>query len=142
MGTATDRPDPAPRTLGDLLYASPDEPRIAEQEWVDILRAIGAGDKTALRAIYDRSHPLVFTLIMCLTHDRATVEELTIDVYREVWRHASKHDPATATVLEWIMSEARLRAIEHVSSFQQRKCMHVSPHSKPRRALTAGWESR
>lgn len=142
MGIATDGPDPAPRTLGELLRASSNATHNSEQEWVELVRAIAAGDQSALRAVFDRSHWLAFTLIMHLTNDRATAEELTIGVYREVWRHASKHDPATATVLEWIMSEARLRAIEHVSSFPQRKCMHVSPQSKPRRALATGWESR
>jgi hypothetical protein len=110
--TATHQADPPQKTLGDLLFACPEAPHISEQEWVDIVRAIAAGDPTALRAIYDRTHRLAFTLIMRMTHDRAMSEELTIDVYHEVWRRAASYDPANGTVLGWIMHQARSRVLD------------------------------
>jgi hypothetical protein len=46
----------------------------------------------------------VFTLIVRITNDRETAEELMLDVFHDVWRRASTYDPAGATVLGWIMN--------------------------------------
>ena len=71
MSTAPAHVDSTPRYLGDVLFTDPDVPHIPEQEWVEIVRAIAAGDLTAVRAIYDRAHALVFALILRITDDRA-----------------------------------------------------------------------
>jgi len=110
--------DSTPRTLGDLLDAN--APRTPEQEWVDIVHAIAAGNETALRALYDRSHRLAFTLIMRIMQDAGTAEELTVDVFHDVWRRAAAYDPANGTVLGWIMNQARSRAIDRLR-FDSRK---------------------
>ena len=111
MSTATIRVDSTPRYLGDVLFTDPDVPHIPEQEWVEIVHAIAAGDHTAVRAIYDRSHAPVFALILRITDDREAAEALTADVFHDVWRQASSYDPAQETVLEWIMNQARAHAV-------------------------------
>ena len=57
---------------------------------------------------------------MRITANRETAEELTLDVFHDVWRRASRYDPADGTVLGWIMNQARSRAIDRVR-FEQRK---------------------
>src|ERR1044072_629900 len=47
-------------TLGELLYADQAKPRVSERDWRELIAAIAAGDQLALRALYDRSHRLVF----------------------------------------------------------------------------------
>jgi len=42
--------------------------------------------------------------MMRLTANRETAEELTVDVFHDVWRHASRYDAVTGTVLGWIMN--------------------------------------
>jgi RNA polymerase sigma-70 factor, ECF subfamily len=106
-------------TLGDLLYADPAKARVSEDEWVALVRAIAAGDQSALRSIYERTHRLVFTLTMRLTGNRATAEELTLDVLHDVWRRASQYDTANGSVVGWIMNQARSRAIDRLR-FEQR----------------------
>ena len=63
---------------------------------------------------------MVFTLIMRITANRETAEELTIDVFHDVWRRASRYDAANGTVLGWIMNQARSRAIDRLR-FESRK---------------------
>jgi RNA polymerase sigma-70 factor (ECF subfamily) len=109
----------SPPTLGDVLYARP-APRVPEQDWAALVHAIAAGDELALHALYERAHRLVFTLIMRLTVNRETAEELTIDVFHDVWRHASRYEAANGTVLGWIMNQARSRAIDRLR-FENRK---------------------
>jgi RNA polymerase sigma-70 factor (ECF subfamily) len=49
---------------------------------------------------------------MRIAANRETAEELTIDVFHEVWRRASLYNAANGTVLGWIMNQARSRAID------------------------------
>jgi RNA polymerase sigma-70 factor (ECF subfamily) len=115
-----ERREGATGTLGDLLYADDTRARGAEKDWVELVQSIAAGDQLALHALYERTHRLAFTLIMRITNDRQTAEELTLDVFHDVWRRASTYDPAGGTVLGWIMNQARSRAIDRLR-FEQRK---------------------
>src|ERR1041385_4626010 len=108
-----------PATLGDVLYAKSKAP-VAEQEWATLVQSIAAGDQLALHALYEMAHRIVFTLAMRITANRETAEELTVDVFHDVWRRASLYDPANGTVLGWIMNQARSRAIDRLR-FENRK---------------------
>jgi RNA polymerase sigma-70 factor, ECF subfamily len=108
-----ERKQQRPTTLGDVLYAKSKAP-VPEQDWATLVQSIAAGDQLALHALYERAHRLVFTLIMRITANRETAEELTIDVFHDVWRRASRYDPANGTVLGWIMNQTRSRAIDRL----------------------------
>jgi RNA polymerase sigma-70 factor (ECF subfamily) len=107
-------------TLGDVLYPDQGKPRVTEREWLDLVRSVAQGDQLALHALYERSHRPVFTLIMRITSNRETAEEVTLDVFHDVWRRASTYDPANGTVLGWIMNQARSRALDRLR-FEHRK---------------------
>lgn len=109
-----------PATLGSVLYARNVQPPVPESDWVGLVHAMAAGDQRALRDLYGRSHRLVFTLIMRIVRDAATAEELTVDVFHDLWRRASAYDPKNGTVLGWIMNQTRSRAIDRLR-FEQRK---------------------
>jgi RNA polymerase sigma-70 factor (ECF subfamily) len=117
--TATESAQQSPATLGDVLYANCKSP-VPELEWETLVLAIAAGDQLALHALYERTHRIVFTLMMRITANREAAEELTIDVFHDVWRRASRYDPANGTVLGWIMNQARSRAIDRLR-FDSRK---------------------
>ena len=108
------------RTLGELLYANQDHAPPSEEEWVRLVRSIAAGDQLALHSIYEQTHRIVFTLVARITNNRETAEEVTIDVFHDVWRRASTYDPANGSVVGWIMNQARSRAIDRLR-FEQRK---------------------
>jgi RNA polymerase sigma-70 factor, ECF subfamily len=116
---ADKRPQKSPATLGDVLYASAKAPT-PEQDWAALVQSIAAGDQLALHALYERAHRIVFTLVMRITANREIAEELTIDVFHDVWRSASRYDAANGTVLGWIMNQARSRAIDRLR-FESRK---------------------
>jgi RNA polymerase sigma-70 factor (ECF subfamily) len=123
------RHESAPRILGDLVYADEANAVPSEEAWVMLVRAIAAGDQLALHALYDRTHRVAFTLILRITNHRETAEEVTLDVFHDVWRRASGYDPASGTVLGWLMNQARSRAIDRVR-FEQRK-KRVPPPGEP-----------
>jgi RNA polymerase sigma-70 factor (ECF subfamily) len=115
---AKQTPD-TPATLGDVLYAKSRAP-VPEQEWATLVQSIAGGDQLALHSLYQRAHRIVFTLVMRITANREIAEELTIDVFHDVWRRASGYDPANGTVIAWIMNQARSRAIDRLR-FDNRK---------------------
>jgi RNA polymerase sigma-70 factor (ECF subfamily) len=107
------------KTLGDLLYADA-KPVVAEKDWVALVRSIAARDQLALRTLYDWTHRLVYTLSVRITGDPHAAEEVTLDVFHDVWRRAAAYDPAGGSVVGWIMNQARSRAIDRVR-FEQRQ---------------------
>jgi RNA polymerase sigma-70 factor, ECF subfamily len=121
LKTNDDRHEPTAGTLGQLLDAGEAKARVSEQDWVALVRSVAEGDQRALRALYRRSHRIVLTLIMRITGNRQTAEELTLDVFHDVWRRASKYDASGGgSVLGWILNQARSRAIDRLR-FEQRK---------------------
>jgi RNA polymerase sigma-70 factor, ECF subfamily len=117
------------RTLGDLLPASEDRPA-SENDWIALVQSIAARDQGALQALYERAHRLVFTLIVRITNDRETAEEVTLDVFHDVWRRASTYDAAEGSVVGWIMNQARSRAIDRLR-FEQRKKRAIGDTDHP-----------
>ena len=93
---------------------------MSETQWVDLVRSIATGDQGALHALYQRTHRIVFTLIMRITSNPETAEELTLDVFHDVWRRAAAYDAAGGSVVGWIMNQARSRAIDRLR-FEHRK---------------------
>jgi RNA polymerase sigma-70 factor, ECF subfamily len=114
-------------TLGAVLYRIPGKRLISETEWAALVVAVAAGDQLALHALYERAHRMVFTLAMRINHSRETAEEVTLDVFHDVWRRAAQYHPANGTVLGWIMNQARSRAIDRLR-FEQRK-KRVDPYA-------------
>jgi len=112
-----------PVTLGDVLYAK-SEPALPEEDWAILVRSIATGDQLALHALYERAHRLVFTLVMRITANREMAEELTVDVFHDVWRRAASYDAVNGTVLGWIMNQARSRAIDRLRFESRKKRSH------------------
>ena len=79
--------------MGDVLYAK-SKVVVPEDEWAALVRSIAAGDQLALHALYERADRMVFTLAMRITANRETAEELTVDVFHDVWRRAAGYDAA------------------------------------------------
>jgi RNA polymerase sigma-70 factor, ECF subfamily len=127
-------------TLGDVLYPDNTRERVSEDDWVQLVRCIAAGDQLALHALYQRAHRLVFTLALRITASRETAEEVTVDVFHDVWRRAGSYDPENGTVLGWIMNQARSRALDRLRFQQRRKRVdpdRSDPHDEPTASVDA-----
>ena len=123
--TSAPRPDAAQseqsaRTLGDLLYGDTRKTLGSEKDWVALVQRIASGDQVAFHALYAQTHRIVFTLIVRIVNNRETAEEVTLDVFHDVWRRAATYDAAGGSVVGWIMNQARSRAIDRLR-FEQRK---------------------
>jgi RNA polymerase sigma-70 factor, ECF subfamily len=130
-GSRQEQRDQGTQVLGDLLYADPAKTPVSETEWVRLVQSIAAGDQRALHALYERTYRIVFTLIMRITNNRDTAEEVTLDVFHDVWRRASRYDAAGGSVVGWIMNQARSRAIDRLRFEQRKKRVNHRAESPP-----------
>jgi RNA polymerase sigma-70 factor (ECF subfamily) len=121
--------EPGTKTLGNILDADKSKIRVSEDEWLRLVRAIADGNQGALHSLYEQTHRIVFTLIVRITANRETAEEVTLDVFYDVWRKASTYDPVNGSVVGWIMNQARSRAIDRLRFDQRKKRVNTYPHS-------------
>jgi RNA polymerase sigma-70 factor, ECF subfamily len=78
----------------------------------DLMPAVAAGDQSAFRALYDATAGRVLGLALQVLRDRAAAEEALVEVYAQVWRQAARYDPEKGSVLSWIATIARTRAVD------------------------------
>jgi RNA polymerase sigma-70 factor, ECF subfamily len=83
-----------------------------EVAWRELVARVRSGDQDALAALYDESSPLVYGLTLRVLGNKADAEEVTLDVYKQIWRAAKDYDPSRASVQAWIVMLARTRAID------------------------------
>ena len=83
-----------------------------EAEWAVLIAQTAQGDQDALAALYDCSSPHVYGLIYRILDNREAAEEVTLDVYTQVWRQAPTFDRTRGTPGAWLMTLARTRAID------------------------------
>lgn len=121
-------PEGSPSTLGDLLYADRSVAAIPEGDWVALVRSIAGGDQRAMRALYERTHRLVFTLAVRISGNRESAEEITLDVFHDVWRRSAHYDAEGGSVVGWIMNQARSRAIDRVRFDRRKKRLPPQPN--------------
>ena len=90
---------PAHRASGH--HASSDE-RLVE--------CVAAGDRLAMEILYARHQVRVYRFVLRLVNEAATAEDVTSDVFLDVWKHAG-HFEGRSQVSTWMLSIARHKAI-------------------------------
>jgi RNA polymerase sigma-70 factor (ECF subfamily) len=113
-----------------LLYAGEESgSTVSEKDWAALVLRVARRDQNALHALYVRTHRMVYTVIVRMVQNRETAEELTLDVFHDVWRRAVTYDPVHGTVIGWIMNQARSRAIDRLRFDQRKKRNDANPDS-------------
>jgi RNA polymerase sigma-70 factor (ECF subfamily) len=77
-----------------------------------LIRLITQLREEALAQLYDRYNRLVFSLALAIVNDRATAEEITLDVFMRVWQKADSYRSDQAKVSTWLTHIARHHAID------------------------------
>ena len=77
-------------------------------------RALHRRDRAALEGVYGEYAPTVLGYLVNILGDRGTAEDVHQQVFLEVWQRAPDYEPARASILTWIMTIARSRAIDEL----------------------------
>ena len=83
----------------------------AMQSTIDevLIGGIAAGDRSAMQVLYARHHVRVFRFILRLVQDKATAEDLSGEVFLDVWRHPGRLN-GRFSVSTWLLAIARFKA--------------------------------
>ncbi len=79
-----------------------------------LLVQVARGDEPAFAALYDRTSAAVHGLARRVVRDPARAEEITQEVYLQVWRSASRFDPDRGSAKSWLLTLAHRRAVDVV----------------------------
>ena len=79
-----------------------------------LLTQVAKGDQAAFEALYDQLSASVYGLIRKVLRNPSQAEEVTQEVLLEVWRTASRFDPARGSASTWVLTIAHRRAIDRV----------------------------
>ena len=79
---------------------------------VELLAAVGTGDRTALSSLYERHAEHMLSLALKLLGELSSAEDLVHDVILEVWKNADSYRAERGSVRAWIRMRLRSRALD------------------------------
>jgi RNA polymerase sigma-70 factor (ECF subfamily) len=112
------RPAKGARRHGRAGPGSPASPARPD-ELQAALSAVALGDEAAFAVVYDRAAPAVLGTVRRILRNPAQSEEVMQEVLLEVWRTATRFDPAAGSAAAWIAMLAHRRAVDRVRSEQR-----------------------
>jgi RNA polymerase sigma-70 factor, ECF subfamily len=83
---------------------------------VELLARSARGDQAAFARLYDATAARVHGLVLRVVRNPALAEEVTQEVFLEVWRTASRFDRGRGSALSWLLTMAHRRAVDRVRS--------------------------
>jgi RNA polymerase sigma-70 factor, ECF subfamily len=69
---------------------------------------------------YDATNGMLCGLVLRILGDSSGAQEVTLEVYLQVWRMAKTYDPERGAVSSWLVTFTRTRAIDSLRSRQAR----------------------
>jgi RNA polymerase sigma-70 factor (ECF subfamily) len=95
--------------------------RAGEDDWSVWIAGAARGKQSALARLYDISSRLVYSVALRILGDPADAEEVTLDVYTQVWRTAKDYTPDRGAPSSWLIMMARSRSLDRLRSRGRRQ---------------------
>src|SRR6266478_6830170 len=99
--------DPSNRTGNSL----PDHEAQRQPSDEELMCQVQQGDGDAFAVLFDRHHRLVLTIALRILHDAGEAQEVTQNIFFELYRSAGRFDPARGTLKVWLLQFAYHRSI-------------------------------
>jgi RNA polymerase sigma factor (sigma-70 family) len=84
-----------------------------------LMQRIQQQDQAALGELYDLMLPKVYGLVLRIVTTHADAEEVTCDVFHQLWQRARQFDCKRGNPSQWIMVIARSRALDRYRERRQ-----------------------
>lgn len=97
---------------------------VHSQEPKDVDALVGRvarGDSAAFASLYDELGGLVFGVARRVVRDPSRAEDVTQDVFLDVWRKAPSFDDRRGSAKTWVMTIAHRRAVDAVRRNESQK---------------------
>ena len=76
-----------------------------------LIEQIAAGDKSAIRTLFERHHVKVYRFVLRIVRDAALAEDTVSETFIDAWQHAGRYE-GRASVSSWLLGIARHRALD------------------------------
>ena len=83
-----------------------------------LLAQVAQGDRAAFTELYDATAARVHGLVRRLLVDHSQAEEVTQEVFLEVWQTATRYEPTRGSAITWMLTLAHRRAVDRVRASQ------------------------
>ncbi|WP_371479953.1 sigma-70 family RNA polymerase sigma factor [Kitasatospora sp. NBC_00315] len=101
-----------------------DSPPDDSRRWdVRLARRLARGEETALGELYDRLSPLVHGLAGRILSDQAAAEQLTREVFADLWSHPEAFDPEQGSLRSWLGALTHRRALDRLRRSTERSAL-------------------
>ena len=85
---------------------------VSRSQLAAALVRVAAGDRAALRMVYQDTSAKLFGVLLRILNDRSEAEDVLQDVFVTVWRKAASFDRTRASAATWIYTIARNKRID------------------------------
>ena len=92
-----------------------------------LVQGASRGDRQAFAELFDRTRGSVFSLAFHVLRDWQLAEEITIDVFVEIWRSVQRIQAERADVMSWLMTLTRHRSIDRRRARDRRRSLEALP---------------
>ena len=84
----------------------------------DLLSRCAGGDKQAFESLYRKSSARLYAMCLALVKNQEIAEDVLQDSFVKIWHRAGSYDPSKGSVITWMMSIVRHRALDLLRSTQ------------------------
>ncbi|MBZ0302525.1 MAG: sigma-70 family RNA polymerase sigma factor [Anaerolineae bacterium] len=91
-----------------------------QQEGLELIDRIKQQDQLALTELYEMYGRMVYNMAMHVLRSEAAAEEVTQDIFFEIWRKPDRWDPQKGRLSSWLLAVTRYRAIDRLRRDERR----------------------
>jgi RNA polymerase sigma-70 factor, ECF subfamily len=92
-----------------------------DQDLTSTIASVAAGDQSAFASLYDVLAPSIYGVVRRVLRDPSQTDEVTQEVFVEIWRQATRFDATRGSVRTWALTIAHRRAVDRVRSEQSHR---------------------
>jgi RNA polymerase sigma-70 factor, ECF subfamily len=119
-GFHTSRREAMPPPRMSPSQASEPSAEDRNREQAALVAAMARGDQTAMGNLYDQLSGPLYSLAHRMLGDAAEAQDLTQDIFLQLWRTAASYEPSRGSVFSWAATLIRNRAIDRIRMRQRR----------------------
>ena len=97
-----------------------------DREEASLLARISQRDRASFEELHGRLSTLLFTSALGLLGNREAAEDVTQDVFLQIWNKAPNFDPARGKAATWALTLTRNKAIDRLRAMQRRHRLNES----------------